>query len=275
MKRSVEIAERRGLGIKVVHIEGGKDPDEIARKSPDKWKEMVDSAVDVYEYVMIRAFEKNNKDLVEGVQKITEEVVPFLAKIENNVVREVWAKRLAEKLGVETRGVVSEIERQKSGRFIVENKPAKKAEDKETETKIDKLIKRLITILLAKEGESKTIIKHWLAGEKLPGATGKALIWLLENMEEMTPAEILENTPAELKYVVSESYMSESEMASSDNLNSVLAQIIREVIRERKKVLMEEMGVARDNKDEEKESKMFEELNELNKKESKMMAVLG
>jgi hypothetical protein len=52
-------------------------------------------------------------------------------------------------------------------------------------------------------------------------------------------------------------------------------QLIREVIRERKKQLMEEMLIARDRKDEEKESKMFEELNELNKKESKIMAFLG
>lgn len=275
MKRSVEIAERRGLDIKVVHIEGGKDPDEIARNFPAKWREMVESAVDVYEYVMIRAFEKNDKNTIGGIRKITEEVIPFLTKIENSVVREVWAKRFAERLEVDLKGVLSEIERSKSGRQINEPKSIKKEDEKKSETKIDKLIMRLIKILLSKGDEAKNIIKHWLSGERLPGATGKALIWLIENSENKTPVQILEETPAELKDVVSQAYMSESEMGNDDNLESVLAQAIREVIRERKQVLMEEMAVARSNKDEEKESKMFEELNELNKKESKMMAVLG
>jgi len=274
MIRSVELAERRGLGIKVVHIEGGKDPDEIARNSAEKWRGMVESAVDVYEHVMMRAFEKNDKTTIEGIQKITEEVVPFLAKIENSIVREVWSRRFADKLGVDMRGVVSEIERIKSGRFVVERKPAK-VEAKQTETKIDKLMMRLIKILLLKESESRKTISKWLSGEHLPGSTGKSLVWLMENLEGKTPLEMIDAAPAELREVVSEAYMSDSEMGDEDNLDSVLAQIIREVIRERKKVLIDEMEGARARNDEDKESKMFEELNELNKKESKMMALLG
>lgn len=275
MKRSVDIAEKRGLGIKVVHIQGGKDPDEIARNSPAKWREMVENAVDVYEHVMMRAFEKNDSSTVEGIRKITEEVVPYLAKIENSIVREVWAKRFAEKLGVDLKGVVSEIERTKSGKILLEPKTINKMEDKQAETKIDKLMMRLVMILLSNGDEARKTIKHWLSGEHLPGAVGKALIWLVENGEDKKPAEIVEIVPAELKYIVAEAYMSEAGMGTEDNLESVLAQLIREVIREQKKVLMERMSAARNMNDEEKESKMFEELNELNKKESKMMALLG
>jgi DNA primase len=122
MKRSVEMAERRGLGIKVVQIKDGKDPDEISRNQPGKWREIVEEALDVYEFIMERALDKNDRQSVEGIKKITEEVIPFLAKIENNVVREVWSKRLAERLGVDVKGVAAEIERSKSGKQILETK---------------------------------------------------------------------------------------------------------------------------------------------------------
>jgi len=43
-EKMVELAEKRGLSIEVVQIEGGKDPDEIARNSATKWKEMVENS---------------------------------------------------------------------------------------------------------------------------------------------------------------------------------------------------------------------------------------
>jgi DNA primase len=273
IKRSVELAEKRGMSIKVVQIEGGKDPDEIARKSPEKWKDLVENSVDVYEYVMDGAFKKFDVSKMDGIKKITEEVVPFLAKIENGVMREVWAKRLAEKIGVATKGVLGEIDKKISGKQEVKNID----EGKEVEEKrIVKLARRLIGQLILRQ-EAVGVVAPWFAGVFVAGAEGKLISWLLENREDIAVEDLVKIIPEELREVAGESYMAEDseEVPGQKEVEEAAVQLLREIIRERKKEIMAEMNVARQEKNEEKEDEIFAKLNELNKKESKVIAFLG
>ncbi len=274
IKRSVELAEKRGLSIKVVQIVGGKDPDEIARKSPEKWRELVENSVDVYEFVMNGAFKKYDVNKMDGVKKITEEVVPFLAKIENGIVREVWAKRLAEKIGVATKGVMGEVEKKMAGK-----QEASKVEVKENEAADNKQVKlsrRLIGQLILRQ-EAVEAVAPWFVGVKVSGAEGKLISWLLENRENMPVEDLVKEIPEELREVAGESYMAEDseETPGQKEVEEAAVQLLREIIRDRKKVLMEEMNKARQGKNEEKEDEIFAQLNELNKKESKIIAFLG
>jgi len=207
IKRSVDLAEKRGLGIKVVQLEGGKDPDEIARKSADKWKELIENSVDVFEYVMNNSFKKYDVGKVEGIKKITEEVVPFLAKIENGVVREVWAKRLAERLGVATKGVLGEIDKKIIGGK--ENIKVDNDEENEVEkNRTVKLARRLIGLLIRRR-EMVEVVAPWFAGVTIPGGEGKLITWLLENRENQFVEALVEKIPDELKEVAGEAYMSD------------------------------------------------------------------
>ncbi|HSV94752.1 MAG TPA: DNA primase [Spirochaetia bacterium] len=273
IKRSVELAEKRGMSIKVVQLEGGKDPDEIARKSPDKWRDLIENSVDVYEYVMEGAFRKFDVSKVDGVKKITEEVVPFLAKIENGVVREVWAKRLAEKIGVATKGVMGEIEKKISGKQ--EMKSDNKVAEVE-DSRVVKLSRRLIGLLILRQ-EAVDIVAPWFVGMTVAGAEGKLISWLLGNRENLTVEELVKNIPEELREVAGESYMAEDseEVPGQKEVEEAAVQLLREIIRNRKKEIMIEMNKARQEKNEEKEDEIFAKLNELNKKESKVIAFLG
>jgi len=275
IKRSVELAEKRGLTIKVVQIEGGKDPDEIARNRPDKWKEMVENSVDVYEYVMNGSFKKYDVSKVEGVKKITEEVVPFLAKIENGVVREVWAKRLAERLGVATKGVMGEIDKKMSGKQESHGKNDVKT-TKVEDNKIVKLSRRLIGQLIMRQ-EAMAIVEPWFVGVNISGAEGKLISWLLENRDDSSIEELVKKIPDELREVAGESYMAEdsTEIPGQKEVEAAAVQLLREIIRDKKKEYLTEMDRARQEKNEEKENEIFEKLNELNKKESKVIAFLG
>jgi DNA primase len=276
MKRSVELAEKRGLSIKVVQIEGGKDPDEIARNSAVKWKEMIENSTDVYEYIMERAFKKYDKNSIDGIKKISGEVIPYLAKIENNIVREVWAKRLAEKLGVEMKGVLGEVEKSIEGKTSPEKFVNKKAVEENTETKVSKLAKRLCGLLLLNRSAGEKLIP-WFGGLKIPGAEGKLVNWLINDQENEPFGELIEKIPSELKEVAGEAYMAEDEKTqpSEKAIEEMAVSLLREVIRGRKRILMEEMNKAKTDKNEEEEEKAFTEMNELNKKESKIIAFLS
>lgn len=275
IKRAVELAEKRELDIKVVKIEGGKDPDEVARKTPGKWKEMVEGAMDVYEFIMNNSLQKYDKSNVQGIKKITEEVVPFLAKIENSVVRELWMRKFAEKLGVEVGLVRLEVERAKSGRKYQEKTKTSNQPEEEMENKTDKLTKRLIGSLLIRPVVRKQI-KPWFDKTEMEGASGKALRLILTQTEE-SPASLIESAPAELKEVLQEAFMAEGDSGNTTDKDilELAVQLMREVIREQKKALMEEMEMARKEGREEEEDRLFAKLNELNREESKIVAFLG
>jgi len=263
------------LGIKVVQLEGGKDPDEIARKSADKWKELIENSVDVFEYVMNNSFKKYDVGKVEGIKKITEEVVPFLAKIENGVVREVWAKRLAERLGVATKGVLGEIDKKIIGGK--ENVKVDNGEENEVEkNRTVKLARRLIGLLIRRR-EMVEVVAPWFAGVTIPGGEGKLITWLLENRENQFVEELVEKIPDELKEVAGEAYMSDDsdEIPGKNEVEEAAVQLLREIIRDRKKELMIEMNTAKQEKKEEKVDEIFAKLDELNKKESRVLAFLG
>lgn len=276
MKRSVELAEKRGLSIKAVRIEGGKDPDEIARKSPGKWKEMVEKAEDVYQCVMERAFKKYDSKSIEGVKKIMEEVVPFLAKIENEVIRELWAKKLAKKLEVESRGVTEEIEKSIRGRTTMVSTKKEEPAEKSEETKLTKLAKRLAGLLLLNT-EVREKIRPWFNDVTVAGAEGKLLNWILKEGAELPAEEIEKAVPEELKEVASEVDMlvGETKTPSVGEVSEVTQQLLKEILREKRKVLTQKMDEATRKGDEQGEEKYSKEIYELNKLESKSKVLLG
>ena len=275
IKRSAELAEKRGLEIKVVQIDGGKDPDEIARNYPNKWREMVEGAVDVYEFVMTRSLEKNDIKTMSGIKKITEEGMPFFVKIENSVMREVWTKKLAEKLGVEASVVKAEMERIKSGKNWAEKYPSKATEEVSLmENKMDKLARRLVGGLLICPAAKKKV-EQWLKNTKLSGAAGKALLWVLAS-EEVGPAKIAELAPSELKSFIEDAYMAEGEGETEEkDVLELAVQLIRETIRESRKRLIVEMKKAKEAGDEQTEEALSGELSTLDREENKIMVLLG
>ncbi|KKT65436.1 MAG: primase protein [Candidatus Woesebacteria bacterium GW2011_GWA2_44_33] len=274
IKRSVELAEKRGLEIKVVQIEGGKDPDEIARKSPGKWNEMVESAVEVYEFVMKRSLAKNDVTTVSGMRKVTEEVLPIFMKIENSVIKEVWTKKLAEKLGVESAVVKSEMERVKLGKDTRGQYSQNKVEEVAVDNKMEKLAKRLVGGLLIRP-EAKKKIKSWMKDIIPLGASGKALHWVLE-CDEVSPAKQAELAPSELKGLINDAFMAEGEDETTEgDVWGLAVQLIRESIREKRKLLIGDLKKAREEKDELKEESLSRELSSLDREENKIMLLLG
>lgn len=233
MKRTVDLAEKRGLSIKVVQLDGGKDPDEIARNSASVWKKMVEEAVDVYEFVMDRAFKTYGVSTVDGIGKILSEVVPFLAKIDNSVIREVWSKRLAEKLGVSLGSVQNEIERNRSGR--VATYVYSKKEVAVSETKTDRLTKMLVANLLTKPMLIKSARKVLL---DLTGSGGlwKVLAFVLSSdptKAPESPADLIKRMPAELREVANDIYLSTDDVEVDDKeAMDLVINLAREKIRE-------------------------------------------
>ena len=243
MKRSIELAEKRGLNLKGVWWDEGKDPDEIARENPGEWKKMVAKAMPVYEVVMKRAVGKWGKKGVEGVKKIVKEVVPYLAKIDNEVVREVWVKRLAESLGVGKERVWDETEKARKGVVKDEKKKTGKKEEERMQ-KGKKLARQLLAMLMQEGKGRRNEVKKILTGLRVGEVEGKLLGRFLKDKVEKTEVWV-KKLPKELKIVAEECYLMEIERGVEDRgMIGVAVELAREKLREERGVLIKKLKEA-------------------------------
>jgi len=122
-RRGVEIAEKTGLNIKILTLEKYKDPDETAQKEPDYLKERYQGAVNIYDFFIDSAFKRFRGKTPEEKKKIGQEIVPIISKIEDEIVKNFYAKKFAEKLGVNEESVILQMEKIKSKVMIQADNP--------------------------------------------------------------------------------------------------------------------------------------------------------
>ncbi len=273
IKRSVEIAEKRGLNIKVVPIVGGKDPDEIARDFPDKWREMVEGAVSVYEWVIGRALEKY-KDSDDRVRNISEEVIPYLLKIENEMEKDRWMKKLSESLGVEKDSVKREMDRTRMGMRptnVTKNKLVEK-----TEPAVMGLGMLVVWLVQASVDEVAKV-KEWFDGEELEGALGKLLEYIFENKKTDGTGNLIEEMPAELKGAFEEVWMDEGIMAPGDKRDwqMLVGKILRDLLERKIKTLQRKMEEAEKRGEDGEAEELSREVVRVSKKINEVTAILA
>ena len=229
MKRSIEEAEKLELSIKMVEIVGGKDPDEIARNKPREWVEMVEKAAPVYEFFFNKAIGKWGTDSVESVGRVVREVVPYLAKVENGVIREVWARKLAEKVGVDKARVWEEIEKIRSGRREKKVETSEKPSEAAAKHRFDLQIVGLL--LFSAEGLREKIKKE-LVGLPIVGAAGKLVETILESGRALKAEQFIAALPQELRSLAEEAYLIGSGGEDDDkDVKRLVLEWARRVIR--------------------------------------------
>ena len=106
-RRGFETAEKLGFDIKVAKLYGFKDPDEAARKDPEKLKESLTKAKDVWDFIIDLIFERYPSLNGSDKAKISREIIPILSDIKDKIVQAHYIDIVARKLGVSLE-VVSE-----------------------------------------------------------------------------------------------------------------------------------------------------------------------
>ncbi|MEK9176054.1 MAG: DNA primase [Patescibacteria group bacterium] len=97
MKRSIPVLEKRGLAITVI-IPDGKDPDEAIRKDPSKFKKAIRNDIEIYDFLISKLVSENKIDTASGKKAITDEMLPLINVIQNEIVKEHYLKKLSESI---------------------------------------------------------------------------------------------------------------------------------------------------------------------------------
>lgn len=99
-RRGIEIADRAGLDLRVASMPEGQDPDDTARENPVLFKKALKVAEPIYDYFIRSATKRYDTSDAFGKRKISDELIPVIAKIENPIVQGHYVKKLALALDV-------------------------------------------------------------------------------------------------------------------------------------------------------------------------------
>jgi DNA primase len=109
--RSLAVLEKKGFNITVVVTTNGKDADESIKNDPFVFKKAIKDRVGVYDYIFSRVFALHNKNTIDGKKKIADELLPTLSRIENEIVKEHYLKKLSTELDTSYESLIKQVER--------------------------------------------------------------------------------------------------------------------------------------------------------------------
>ncbi|HCB90532.1 MAG TPA: DNA primase [Ruminococcaceae bacterium] len=108
--RAIPILRAAGLQVRVLTIEGGKDPDEyIKAYGPVRFRQMLEACGNDVEYRLRKAKAGCNLQTAEGRVAYLRGAVQVLASLDNPVEREVYAGRVAGETGVGTATLLGQV----------------------------------------------------------------------------------------------------------------------------------------------------------------------
>lgn len=113
--RGLDIFLEEGMGVKVVCLPQGFDPDDLIRtKGQPEMARLVEARQDFFDFKLQSLLKRFNKGDSLGLLKITSEFLESFVRIQNPVLVDRYLKKLAAVLGVEEYSLRSELNKLKS-----------------------------------------------------------------------------------------------------------------------------------------------------------------
>lgn len=111
-QRAIGLLTATGMNVRVLRIEGGKDPDEFIKTyGADKFRLMLKKSGSHVEYRIEKAKSKYDVSVAEQKVKFLREAENVLSEIGSKVEREVYAGKLAQEMDISSDILMAEIDR--------------------------------------------------------------------------------------------------------------------------------------------------------------------
>ncbi len=111
-KRAIPILTDAGLEVKMLRLEGAKDPDEYIKKfGASRFKTLIEGSQGKMEYLCDNVLKRHNILIPEEKLKASEELCEIVCGLYSEVEREIYITRFAEKLSVDPKSMKRDVER--------------------------------------------------------------------------------------------------------------------------------------------------------------------
>ena len=113
-QRAIGILEKLDVKVKVLRLNGAKDPDEFIKlKGPDAFRNLLEASENQVDYRLRSVTDKYDLSTDEQKVEFLKEATDLVARLPGEMERQVYARRVAEMAGVAQEAVTGEVERRR------------------------------------------------------------------------------------------------------------------------------------------------------------------
>ena len=194
--RSIELADKMNFEIKVLDLEGKyKDPDEAVKGDLEFFKKKLKEAVSIWDFILDSSIKNYGVDTSKGKKMVLMTILPFLAKINNLVIRSDYLRKVAAATNSDEDSVVEEFKKYlkaENGVIPIQKKGREEVEKGDMQERLEE---RLLTLIL-RTRKPKIVLKNitWktLRFKKISEIIKKVKVFKADRVARKLDAELIE-----------------------------------------------------------------------------------
>ena len=272
--RSMEILQNMGCDMRVLQIEGAKDPDEyILKYGEGRFKLAMDNAISLVEFKVKNLKKELNIENTGDKIKFLKEISKILAKVDNIMEREIYIEKISKGYNISQEAIYAEVNKliysgtKEEKKLELKEVNKAKVQEKEAEIINQDLKKRentIIALLLDADKQTYLKIKEKIKPEDFKDETNRKIAEVLYQELEKDEcninsliSEFDENTQSHITMVMATDYEIEKVDKAIDD---ILSKYEREKLNARKQEILKELDKVQD---EEKKRELGKELSNI------------
>lgn len=235
--RALDILQNMGCDIRILQMEGAKDPDEyIIKYGNVRFKALIEKAISVIEFKV--KILKKDLDLgnVNDKIKFLNEIAKLLSKIDNTIEQEIYIEKISNEYDITKEAIYAEVNKLKyqnanSQKSLEKSKPVIKHQEIKKQEIDKEIIKRentIIAILLTGEESIYQIIKQNIKIEDFKDKTNINIAQAIYNefdKQNFNTNAIIDDLPEEEQNHITE-IMAE-DYGLSNNMEKAIDDVIK------------------------------------------------
>ena len=182
--RALEILQNMGCDLRVLNMEGAKDPDEyIVKFGNARFTNLIEKALSVVEFKVKLLKDKLNLENINDKIKFLNEIAKIISKIDNNMEREVYIDKISKEYDISKEAIYSEVNKltysKKNDEKVLEKKKPVLVHKNENIVQISEAVKRrentILSILLTENINFFEVIKQNMKPEDFKDELNKKI----------------------------------------------------------------------------------------------------
>ena len=167
--RALDVLQNMGCDIRILQVEGAKDPDEFILKYGNiRFQALIEKALSVIEFKVKLLKNNLNLENINDKIKFLNEIAKLISNIDNNIEREIYIERIAKEYDISKESIFAEVNKltyknDKSEKVLEKSKPIishKKVDKPEVSQAIKRRENTVISLLLTGDLSIFEIIKQ-------------------------------------------------------------------------------------------------------------------
>ena len=167
--RAIDILQNMGLDLRVLQMEGAKDPDEyIVKYGNARFQNVIEKAVSILEFKVSLLEKELNLENVNDKIKFLNEIAKLIAKVDNTMEREIYIEKIAKRYQISKEAIYAEVNKltyaRNQGEKLLEKKKTVVVHPKQSTTQVSQAIQKrenmILSILLTGDLNLYEVIKQ-------------------------------------------------------------------------------------------------------------------